>query len=68
MHRSEESKITFCADCGAEIAPESERGFGLGGGAALCFECAVRRGGRWDEARDCWAADPSLAGLEREFE
>jgi len=68
VHRSEESDITLCADCGAEIAPEAERGFGLGGATALCFECAVRRGGRWDEAHDRWVTEPSLAGLGREFE
>jgi hypothetical protein len=68
MHRSEERNLARCAECNAEIDPGRERGFGLGGGGALCFECAVRRGGVYDEVHDRWAEEPSLAGLRWEFD
>ena len=68
MHRSEEGNLARCADCDAEIDPGHERGFGLGGGGALCYECAVRRGGRYDEVHDRWAEEPRLDGLRREFD
>ena len=68
MHRSEELDLTRCADCDAEIDAGRERGFGLSGGATLCYECAVRRGGRYDEVHDRWAEEPRLAGIRGEPE
>ena len=68
MHRSEERRLTPCAECGTEIDAASERGFALGGGGALCHECAVRRGGRYDEVHDRWTEEPRLGGLGREFD
>jgi recombinational DNA repair protein (RecF pathway) len=68
MHRSEERQLTRCAECDTEIDPGRERGFGLGGGGALCYECALRRGGRYDEVQDRWVEEPQLGGLGREFE
>ena len=63
MHRSETRQLATCAECGAEIAPATERGFALGSDAFLCFACAVRRGGRYDERLDRWEADPDVEGL-----
>jgi hypothetical protein len=68
MHRSEERNLARCADCRAEIDPGRDRGFGLGAGSALCFECALRRGGVWDETHDRWSEEPSLRGLAREVD
>jgi hypothetical protein len=31
--------------------------------AALCFACAVRRGGSYSEAHDHWTKAPNLKGL-----
>ncbi len=63
MHRSEVRELRACADCGAEISPARDRGYGLGGEAFLCFDCAIRRGGRWDEAHDRWDGEVDVAGL-----
>jgi hypothetical protein len=68
MHRSEEGSLARCADCRAEIDPGRDRGFGLGEGAALCFECAQRRGGVWDETHDRWSEEPHLRGLAHEVD
>lgn len=66
VDRSEETALAWCADCGAELDPEVERGFRFGEQRALCFACAVRRGGTWDEAHDRWADEPDLADLPPE--
>jgi hypothetical protein len=57
---------TVCADCGAPISEEPERAFGFGTENALCASCAVKRGGRYDAARDVWHVEPDLAGLDDE--
>jgi len=38
----------------------------IGDRAALCFECAIARGGSFDEREDRWVVPPGLAGLERD--
>lgn len=64
MHRSETQRLATCADCGAEIAPATERGFALGSDAFLCFACTVRRGGRYDERLDRWEDAPAVSDLD----
>jgi hypothetical protein len=63
MHRSETRELAACAECGAEIVAERDRGYQFGTGAALCFACAVRRGGSYDERRDRWTTPPDVSGL-----
>ncbi len=63
MHRSEEERLAQCADCGTAVQPEVERGFGFGAGRVLCFGCAQRRGGHWDELHDRWTREPQWADL-----
>jgi hypothetical protein len=65
MHRSETRESTTCADCGAEIS-SSQRVYAFGQESALCWECAVRRGGSYDETHDRWVEAPSTAGLARD--
>lgn len=61
---SDEAAIAICAACGTELEPETERGFRIGERGALCFECAVERGGTYDETEDRWLEPPDLEGLE----
>ncbi len=68
MHRSEEGDLSSCADCGAPIDPARARGYAFGASGVLCFDCAVRRGGVYDGARDDWTTEPSVEGLERALE
>lgn len=63
MHRSETENLIPCADCGVETAPAIERGFGVASDLALCFDCALQRGGRWDEELARWSTEPDLFGL-----
>lgn len=62
MHRSETREIIDCADCGAAIS-RGERSYALGQETALCWECAVRRGGSYDEAGDRWLEAPATDDL-----
>lgn len=65
MHRSETTEFVACAECGAEISPALERAYAFGEGAALCWACALRRGGTYDEAEDRWVEPPATADLRR---
>jgi hypothetical protein len=49
--------------CGAEISLGVDRAFALSEDAALCFACAVGRGGSYSEAHDRWTKAPNLSGL-----
>jgi len=63
MHRSEVLELRPCAACGAEMSPARDRGYSLAAEAFLCFDCAIRRGGRWDEAHDRWEGEVDVSGL-----
>jgi hypothetical protein len=63
MHREEEQSQRSCADCGAQIEPATDRAFSFGR-AVLCFKCAVRRGGSYDERHDRWLSDPEVSDLD----
>ena len=66
MHRSETGDLTSCLDCGSEISDTRDRAFALGEGGVLCFECCLRRGGKYDEGHDAWDTPPNLEGLAAE--
>ena len=68
MHRSETRQATQCSDCGAEIRPAVDRIFAFGERGALCFDCALRRGGSYDEAHDHWTTQPDTDDLGRLYD
>ena len=61
---SDDDTISVCADCGTEVELDTERGFRIGDRAALCFECAVERGGTYDENDERWLEPPDLEGID----
>lgn len=63
MHRSELPDLATCADCGAEISRTQGRGYLFAGERVLCFDCALRRGGSYDERSDRWTRAPATADL-----
>jgi len=63
MEESELSDLARCASCGDEITPGIDRGFAASGDRVLCYDCAERRGGVWDETRGIWTREPDLIGL-----
>ena len=68
MHRSEASALLTCSDCGVEVRAGADRLFAFGARGILCFDCALRRGGRYDETHDLWSAEPRIDDLGPEFE
>lgn len=66
MHRQEQSEQIECYDCGASVAPGTDRAFVVSDEAVLCFECSVERGGRYDEVQDAWLKAPRLDGIADE--
>ncbi len=62
MHRSEEREFGVCASCGATTGLQ-ERAFVFGAEGLLCFECASKRGGSYDEYFDRWTARPRVDDL-----
>jgi hypothetical protein len=63
MHRSEARDLVSCLSCGAEISLGVDRAFALTEDEALCFACAVKRGGTYSEGHDRWTKAPNLSGL-----
>ncbi|HEY8122323.1 MAG TPA: DUF4136 domain-containing protein [Myxococcota bacterium] len=63
MHRSEARELELCTACGAEVHAARDRTYALDAERVLCFACAVRRGGAYDEQHDLWRAAPDLTDL-----
>jgi hypothetical protein len=68
MHRSEAELAARCFGCGAEVQGVSDRAFSFGTRGVLCFDCALARGGRYDEGRDGWVDEPNLDGIENAWD
>jgi len=62
MHRSE-TEYLACAECGAEISVGRDRSYQVGVDTVLCFGCALRRGGSYDEQQDRWRNPPDTSGI-----
>ncbi len=63
MHRSELERVESCAACGRAVTEGVGRGFDFGTRQVLCWECAVERGGSYDETRDQWTRPPRISDL-----
>jgi hypothetical protein len=46
----------------------AERAFTFGTRGVLCFDCALARGGRYDEGHDGWVDEPNLEGIENAWD
>ncbi len=57
-----QTEETPCADCGA-LVRAGGRGFALGAEDALCWDCSLRRGGRYDAGNDVWDVAPEVTDL-----
>jgi hypothetical protein len=64
MEREELEEQTVCSDCGGTVDPSgTDRSFAAGDGVFLCWECAEKRGGSYDEHTDRWVVPPDVSGL-----
>jgi hypothetical protein len=66
MHESEESELAVCAGCRATLSTRSDRAFGFGTDSALCWECSLKRGGRYDSTHERWEVAPLVSDLRRD--
>jgi hypothetical protein len=58
-----------CLDCGEAVDiedPSAERTFALTPEIILCYACAVRRGGVYDDAAEKWKVAPNISDIVRE--
>jgi len=62
MHESETEQSGVCADCRAEVAT-ADRVYIFGAEELLCFECALKRHGSYDELQDRWTVAPDVNDL-----
>ncbi len=62
----ERDEHEVCIECGAEIEPDIDRSFACAPDELLCFACAERRGGVYDERQDRWVLPPDVTGLPDE--
>ncbi len=63
MHREEARQLLLCTDCGCEVsALDRTYTFGLSG--VLCWDCAEKRGGRYDGRREVWDVNPRTEDLD----
>jgi hypothetical protein len=58
-----EETLVACADCGAEVLGAADRAFEFGAEQVLCWQCAERRGGRYDAHQERWSTAPDIADL-----
>jgi hypothetical protein len=63
MDADELSKLCNCAVCHAGVSPQIDHVFELAPDALLCWDCAIRRGGRYDLIADRWVAAPDTSGI-----
>ena len=61
--RDEEQTLP-CADCGAGTVV-ADRTYEFGSEQLLCWQCAERRGGRYDAHQERWSQEPEIADLRR---
>ena len=66
--RSEPEEFVTCALCRAQIAVGDDRSFAFGSDQAICWECSLRRGGRYDAQHERWEVAPHIVDLLRETE
>ena len=57
----EELELCQCAECGADVDVHADRYFVFSDEGVLCFECAISRGGQYDEDNDVWLVPPDVS-------
>jgi hypothetical protein len=60
---NQRDELVSCLECGAMVAPAVDRVFPVGCEEIICMECALRRGGVYDENEDRWETEPRIADL-----
>lgn len=56
-------EVVECSLCGSDILLDAGPHFVLDEHAALCFSCAVSRGGVYDDSKQQWLVLPDTNGI-----
>jgi hypothetical protein len=64
MYEEEEEEFGFCSACDGEVSI-APRTFLFGDDNALCFECATKLHGVYDEPGSRWTVEPQVDALLR---
>jgi hypothetical protein len=62
MHHPEQPEHEPCVTCGRDVAMGTDRTYVVTDDEVLCFDCAVRLGGSWDEITGTWLQVPDVRG------
>lgn len=62
--KEQDEEFGFCAVCDGEVSI-APRTFLFGDDNALCFECATKLHGVYDEPGSVWSVEPQLSELLR---
>ena len=68
MPNGRNEEFVSCLDCGASVAPAVDRVFPVGCEDVICMECALKRGGIYDEGEDRWETEPQIDDLLESIE
>lgn len=63
MHEEEWLQAEICAHCHGVLETGTDCAFYFGEHGALCFSCAVARGGTYDDERERWTTPPRISDL-----
>ena len=63
MPNDQNEEFVSCLECGASVAPAVDRVFPVGCEDVICMECALKRGGIYDENEDRWETEPRIDDL-----
>ncbi len=66
MERDNREGTEVCAQCGAPVDTDAERGFEFGICNLLCWTCSIERGGQYDAELDSWTVSPKVGDLPDE--
>ena len=66
MHREETELANSCIVCGAEVSEGVNREYSFGTSSVLCWDCAIARGGSFDDDENRWTRAPDLSGIDVE--
>jgi hypothetical protein len=61
-----EDQQVLCSDCGMDLGVDLVHAYLGSAGVQLCWECALARGGAFDERRERWNPPPDISDLPDE--
>jgi hypothetical protein len=67
MERERLDEVVACSCCGGTVDLGPDLAYEFGEDQVVCFECALRAGGRYDAATERWTKPPAIEGLREDL-